>query len=173
MKEIIINDKNLDESSIEKKVTRVKGLIINSHGKILLCFNNNTYQFPGGHLDENENRDDCIVREIIEETGIHVIVKEEPFLCIRTYEDDYYGTGKKILNEIYYYRFLTDSLPNYEETHFDEFELATDFDLFYIEFSDLKTFLMKCIDDGKIETNIGHEMIHVVDTYNELFGGKK
>lgn len=173
MKEIIFNENNLEESSIEKTVIRVKGLIINSHGKILLAHNNNTYQFPGGHLDDNEKMDDCIIREIREETGIHVIVKEEPFLCIKTYDNDYFGTGKKVLNQIYYYRFFTDELPNYEETHFDELELATDFDLFYIEFSDLKKFLMKCIDNDKIDVNIGNEMIHVVDTYNELFGGKK
>ena len=173
MKEIIFNDENLLDEEIDNIVIRVKGLIINSRGKILLAHNNNTYQFPGGHLDDNDDdKDECIVREIKEETGINVIVKEEPFLCIKTYEHDYYGTGKKVLNTIYYYRFFTDALPNFEETHYDALELATSFDLFYIEFSDLKDFLMKCIEDDKIETGIGREMIQVVDVYNEMFGGK-
>jgi 8-oxo-dGTP pyrophosphatase MutT (NUDIX family) len=169
MKEIVINDNHLLDSDIESEVIRVKGLIINSHGKILLAHNNNTFQFPGGHLDEGEDMGECITREIVEETGIHVILKEEPFLCIKTYDNDYFGTGKKVLNSIYYYRFFTDELPNFEETHYDEFELATEFDLFYIPFVDLKNFLQKCIEDEKIDPNIGREMIHVVEIYNEIF----
>ena len=43
MKEIIINENNLKDSDIEKKVVRVKGLLINSSGQILLAHNNNTY----------------------------------------------------------------------------------------------------------------------------------
>ena len=171
MKEIIINDHNLLDDEIEEKVIRVKGLIINSRGKILLAHNNNTYQFPGGHLDEGEDMDECIIREILEETGIHVLKKEDPFLCIKTYDNDYFGTGKKVLNMIYYFRFFTDDLPNFEETHYDELELATNFDLFYIEFSNLKNFLMKCIEEDKIDGNIGREMMHVVDIYNEVYGG--
>ena len=169
MKEIVINDNHLLDSDIESEVIRVKGLIINSHGKILLAHNNNTFQFPGGHLDEGEDMGECITREIVEETGIHVILKEEPFLCIKTYDNNYFGTGKKVLNSIYYYRFFTDELPNFEETHYDEFELATEFDLFYIPFVDLKNFLQKCIEDEKIDPNIGREMIHVVEIYNEIY----
>ena len=80
MKEIIFNDNNLKESDFTEKVIRVKGLIINSDNKILIAHNNNTYQFPGGHLEENENMDECIKREIKEETGIDVNINEEPFL---------------------------------------------------------------------------------------------
>ena len=98
MREIIINDNNLKDEDISEKVIRVKGLMINSKGKILLAHNNNTYQFPGGHLEENENMDDCIVREIKEETGIDLEVIEEPFLCIKTYDNNYYNTGRKVLD---------------------------------------------------------------------------
>ena len=78
METIIINDNNLTDEDMEKKVIRVKGLIINSKGKILLAHNNNTYQFPGGHLEDDEDMDSCIIREVKEETGIDVVVKEKP-----------------------------------------------------------------------------------------------
>ena len=106
MKEIVINDHQLSYDDIESKVVRVKGLIINSKGKILLAHNNNTYQFPGGHKDDDEEMDHCILREIKEETGMDLEVTERPFLCIETYDHDYFGTGKKVLNSIYYYRFF-------------------------------------------------------------------
>ena len=171
MKEIIINDNNLRDEDIELKVTRVKGLMINSRGKILLAHNNNTYQFPGGHTEEGENIDDCIIREIREETGIDLEVTEKPFLCISTYDNDYFGTGKKVLNSIYYYRFFTDEVPDYSKTHYDELELATDFNLFYLNFSDLEDFLKKNIESASIDSNIGREMLHVVEEYNKMFGG--
>ncbi len=172
MKEIIINDHNLTDADIEQKVVRVKGLIMNSRGKILLAHNNNTYQFPGGHTEENESMNDCILREIKEETGITVEITEDPFLCIRTYDNNYFGTGKKVLNSIYYYRFFTDEVPNFDETHYDDLELATDFDLFYLNFSELKEFLQKEDASDRMDGNIAREMIHVVDEYNEMFGGK-
>ena len=172
MKEIIINDNNLTDDEIESEVIRLKALIINSKGKILLAHNNNTFQFPGGHLEEGEIMDECIAREVVEETGIHIIVKEEPFLCIKTYDDNYFDTGKKVLSSIYYYRFFTDDQPNLEETHYDELELSTDFDLFYLNFKDLKNFLIDCIEDDKIDKNIGREMINVCDIYSELYGGE-
>ena len=125
MKEIIINDKNLEKEDIEQEVVRVKGLILNSQGKILIAHNNNTYQFPGGHTHEGESLDDCVIREIKEETGIDLKVEEGPFMSIVTYDHDYFGTGKKTLNSIYYYRFFTDEEPNFEETMYDDLELET------------------------------------------------
>ncbi len=173
MKEIIINDKNITKEEIEKEVVRVKGLIINSKGKILIAHNNNTYQLPGGHVDGDESIDECIVREIKEETGISLEVTEGPFMSVVTYDHDYFGTGKKVLNSIYYYRFFTDEEPNIEETQYDELELATDFNLFYINFSDFDSFLQKNIDNGSIDKNIGREMLYVFSEYNNMFGGEK
>ena len=172
MKEIIINDNNLTHQDIDMEVTRVKGLILNSQGKILMAHNNNTYQLPGGHVDEGESIDECIIREIKEETGIDLEVTEGPFMSIVTYDNDYFGTGKKVLSSIYYYRFFTDEVPNIEETHYDELELATDFNLFYINFSDFDNFLQKNIESGEIDENIGRELQHVYQEYKNMFGGE-
>ncbi len=167
MKEIIINDNQLKNEDIEMEVIRVKGLILNSKGKILLAHNNNTYQFPGGHKEDNETKDECMLREIKDETGIQLEIKEPPFLCIKTYDADYFGTGKKVLNSIYYYRFFTDEAPNFSKTHYDELELASDFNLYYISFNQLKSFLQKNINE--MDPKIAREMIHVIDVYNEVF----
>ena len=173
MKKIVFNNNNLTNSDIALKVTRVKGLLINSKGKILLAHHNNTYQFPGGHLEENEDMKGCLTREIREETGIDINISEAPFLCITTYDDNYFGSGKCVLNSIYYFRILTDKLPDFSKTHYDELELATDFNLFYVNFSDLDSFLKKSINDGTIDLSIAKEMLQVVNVYNEIYGGKK
>ena len=76
---------------------------------------------------------------------------------------------RKVLNSIYYYRFFTDQEPNFSETHYDELELSTDFNLFYINFKDLDSFLLKNINSGDIDAKIGREMLYVVDVYRQLF----
>lgn len=170
MEKIVINDNSLKDEDIEIEVTRVKALIFTGD-KILLAHNNNTYQFPGGHKEDNESIDQCILREIKEEIGISLNIESSPFLCISTYDNDYFGIGKKVLNNIYYYRFFTDCVPNFSETHYDELELVTEFNLYYINFKYLKDFLLKSIKEGTTDTNIGREMLYVVDVYNKLFGG--
>ena len=54
----------------DEVVTRTKGLIINSNNEITLGYFHKTYQFPGGHLENNETLEECLLREIEEETGI-------------------------------------------------------------------------------------------------------
>ena len=169
MKEFVINDDNLTEEDIEMRVTRVKALILNSSGKILLAFNNNTYQFPGGHVNENEEIDECIKREIREEVGIDVEVNE-PFLSIETYDNNYFNTGKKVLNTIYYYRVFTDLEPDFSRTKYDDLEAKTDFDLFYVDFSNLEKFIISKIDSNEIDSKIAREMLHVVKEYNKIYG---
>lgn len=171
MKQIIINENNLNYEEIDSNVVRVKALMINSKGKILIAHNNGTYQFPGGHVEENEENDRCIEREVKEETGIDVAVTEAPFLCITGYYDNYFDTGKKIKSDIYYYRFFTDDVPNFSETHYDELELATEFNLFYVDFKELGNFLRKKEEEGSINKNIAKEMLFVVDEYEKIFGG--
>ena len=171
MKTIVINDFDLRDEDMLQVVVRVKGLLINSSGKILLAHNNDTYQFPGGHKEDEESIDECILREILEETGIELNIQEAPFLCIKTYDNNYFGTGKRVINYVYYYRFFTDDIPCFEKTHYDELELASEFNLFYVDFSDLKNFLTKNLEIGKIDEKICREMLIVADEYSHLFGG--
>lgn len=171
MRQIFINDYSLNEADIDFEVIRVKGLIINSRGEVLIARNNNTYQFPGGHKEEDESLDASLVREIKEETGIDVELEDGPFLEIVTYDNNYFGTNQKVCNKIYYYRIFSDQAPNFFETSYDELECQTDFELFYIKIQDLEKFLHKSLDDGSIDVKIGREMLLVFREYSNLFGG--
>lgn len=169
MRRILLNDDNLQEEDLDFEVIRVKGLIINSTGDILIAHNNGTYQFPGGHKEDDENLDDCLEREIREETGISV-TSNGPFMQITTYDSNYFNQNKKVCNKIYYYVLRTDDKPNYAETHYDELECQTDFNLFYISIRELRNFLKRAMDERNLDEKIGREMLLVLDEYNNLYG---
>ena len=171
MKRIVINDDSLEEEDLDFKVIRVKALLVNSRGDVLLAHNNGTYQFPGGHKEDDESLEDALIREVKEETGINLDIDEGPFIQITTLDNNYFDTDKKVSNRIYYYRILCDDVPDFYATNYDELECQTDFDLFYISLNQLSTFLRKSIEDGSIDSKIGREMLLVLDEYNYVFGG--
>lgn len=169
MKQILINENNLELEDMEKTVIRVKGMIVNSNKEILLAHNNGTYQFPGGHKEDDEGMEETLIREVKEETGIDVDLDLGPFMQIVTYDADYFGTGKKVCSKIYYYVIHTDDVPNYEETNYDELECQTEFNLIYTDVVGLCGFLDDAVNDGMLDPGICREMKLVVDEYNRVY----
>ena len=76
MKEVFINPDNLKKEDIDETVIRAKALVINDKKEIILGFYFGTYQFPGGHVDNNENIVECLKREVKEETGLDVNIEK-------------------------------------------------------------------------------------------------
>jgi len=99
MQEIIYNHNNLTDIDMDSSVIRTKALIINSKSEILLGYSYQTYQFPGGHLQEGENIFECLQREIEEETGIFISGKLDPFLKRVEYHMNYLNSNfnKKVI----------------------------------------------------------------------------
>ena len=101
-------------SLYEKKRISCRAIIIED-GKILLSHETNggTYMSPGGGLEENETNEQCVEREVLEETG-YIVKATKPFITVNEYCYDtlyinrYFiceitGEGKRHLteNEIY------------------------------------------------------------------------
>lgn len=88
-----------------------KGILINSEGKVLLLKNDrNTWELPGGRLEPGEQPEQALVREIEEELGIAVIVRqlvdvwlyeviEHRFVLIVSYECEFDDNPKLSLSE--------------------------------------------------------------------------
>ena len=110
MKEIIYNYDYLNEEDITEVSIRVKALIINSTKEILLGKSDISYQFPGGHLEDNENLIEALKREVLEETGMEISDEEidRPFYKVTYLNKDYPVKGINRKSEIYYYVVKTD-----------------------------------------------------------------
>lgn len=166
MKELITNKYNLKEEEMTEVVKRVKILIINSNNEILLGYSHNDYQFPGGHVEDNEELIETVNREIKEETGIELNLNNiEPFARKSGYYKDWPEEGKNRKIEIYYYEVKTDEKPNLNNTSYTEHEKEGNFELRYIPLSKVEEELEKNINEYGDKKGIGKEMLELFKAY--------
>ena len=166
MKQLITNKYNLTDSDMTEVVKRVKVLLVNSNNDVLLGYSYNNYQFPGGHVEENETLVQAVNREILEETGIELnITNIEPFACAIGYYKDWPAEGKNRKIEIYYYEVKTDEKPNLENTEYTENEKNGNFELRYIPLLDVENVLKTNAEEYGDENGIAREMIDLFGVY--------
>ena len=99
MKEVLLNYDNITEDQIDKTVVRVKSILVNDKNEALVGYSFDEFQFIGGHVEEGENPNDTIIREIKEETGIEIKEKVEPFIKLTRYYKNY----KKLILVLIYF----------------------------------------------------------------------
>ena len=168
MKKIIYNSDNLKDKDIDEKTIRARGLIINSNNEILLCYSNGLshYEFPGGHLEENETLLNGLKREVYEETGIRVINKEiKPFISIKYYCKNYHKTNKNRLVEIDYFIINTDKEYNLTKTKLTQREIEQKYECIYIKINELKQILLDNKKTTKENNSMLDDMLLVWDEY--------
>lgn len=164
--EVLVNNKyNLKEKDVDEVVKRVKVLLVNSSDEMLLGYSHNTYQFIGGHV-EDEKIEDAIVREVKEETGIELKSKDySPFAVFNGYYKDWPKKGINRKTEIYYYEVKIDELPNLDNTCYTDHEKDGHFELRHIKIDDL---LMEINHNAFIygdDKGIAKEMIDLLKIY--------
>ena len=133
MKEIIYNYDYLNDSDINNTISRAKMIVENENSELLLVNSNNTYFLIGGHVEKDETFDECIVREIKEESGVEIPYEErKPFLSIKYYSKNYPEEGKntKYINNYYSIKF--DLVPDYSKMQLEQNEINGNFKLSYI-----------------------------------------
>ena len=166
MKQLITNKYNLTDSDMTEVVKRVKVLLVNSNNDVLLGYSYNNYQFPGGHVEENETLVQAVNREILEETGIELnITNIEPFACAIGYYKDWPAEGKNRKIEIYYYEVKTDEKPNLENTDYTENEKDGNFELRYIPLLNVENVLRTNAEEYGDKKGIAREMIDLFGVY--------
>lgn len=133
MKSIIYNKHNLKDEEINRIVRRAKILIINSKEEILMVHCHNNYYLVGGHLEDDESFDECIVKELKEETGIDIpLEKREPYFIIEHLNKDYPSKGINSKSIANYYILRSDVKPDLSKINLTSDEKEGNFELKYI-----------------------------------------
>lgn len=137
----------------------------------MLGYCHNTYQFPGGHLEENETLIDCLKREVKEETGIELDDDEINKNIIEKnthYTRNYRNTNKNRKNEIYYYVIKTDKLPNINNNHLDKNEINGNYIIKMIDINNVEQILVDSIPLNDVNKVIVEEMLDVINEYKKI-----
>lgn len=166
MKDIIINKDNVKESEVTYKSIRVKALIINENNEILLGHSYSEYQFPGGHVEEGEDLNLALRRELKEETGLLYETKElDPYARKIQYIKDFPKTGENKKVVINYYLINDDRIPDLDNTNYTEEEKDGNYKLRYIPLKIvrdvIKENVLKCGD----VSGIAQEMLDILEYY--------
>lgn len=149
----------------KKLVKRVKALIISSNNKILLVNNYKDYQFPGGHMEIDENYSEALKRELLEEVGINFDIKDDikPILKLYRYYENYHETKENTLLEINYFIIKSDKYININNLDLTKEEKNGDFSLTYVNLLDFKRLLKENILINEDKYGISEEMFEVFD----------
>ena len=168
MKTIVYNKHNLKETDMTEVVKRVKLLLVNSNKELLLGYSHNDYQFPGGHVEEDEDLMLAISREIKEETGIDLEVRDlQPFAAVYGYYKDWPKKDENRKIEIYYYEVKTDAKPKLDEINLTDSEKEGNFEVRYVHLDNIEKELLNNIDKYTDKHGITKEMLEVIKFYKE------
>lgn len=166
MIEIFKNKDNLKDYEITETVTRVKALIINSNNDILLGYSYFEYQFPGGHVESDENLNLALQRELKEETGLMFETKNlKPIAVKKSYYKDYPEIGNNRAIIIYYYEIKDDRIPDLSKTSYTEEEIDGKYTLRYVPLNIVCDVLKDNANVYGDTSGIASEMIELFSYY--------
>lgn len=168
MKEIIYNYDCLCDEDMTETNIRIKVLLINNKN-IILGNENGILQFPGGHLEVDETFEECLIREVKEETGIDIALGIDdvlnPFMKVTYYSKDWPEIGKNRKSEIYYYVVKTLKNPNIEKTNLTEHERKENFKIDIIRLDNAINFIKNNIKKNEKNSVIAPDMIMALNEY--------
>ena len=89
MKTIIINENDIKTKDIEAVSSKVRSILVEDD-KILVANYGGVYLLPGGSIEKDETKEQAILRELKEETGMKYSLKElDGLFTLKYYQKEY------------------------------------------------------------------------------------
>lgn len=140
--QVIHNEDNLTLNDANRVTRRAKLIVENNNDEILICHMGVKYFLIGGHIDNDESDEECLVREVAEESGITLNFSNIiPIASSNYINKDYSKNGDITYTNTNYYAIKYDLVPNIEMQNLTEEEKKENFKLMCIPKNEVINFL--------------------------------
>lgn len=140
--QVIHNENKLTLNDANRVTRRAKLIVENNNDEILICHMGVKYFLIGGHIDNDESDEQCLTREVAEESGITLNFSNIlPIASSNYINKDYPKNGDITYTNTNYYAIKYDLVPNIEMQNLTEEEKKENFKLMYIPKNELINFL--------------------------------
>lgn len=140
--QVIHNEDNLTLNDANKVTRRAKLIVENNNNEILICHMGVKYFLIGGHIDNDESDEQCLTREVAEESGVTLNFSNIlPIASSNYINKDYPKNGDITYTNTNYYAIKYDLVPNIEMQNLTEKEKKENFKLMYIPKNEVINFL--------------------------------
>lgn len=140
--QVIHNKDNLTLNDANKVTLRAKLIVENNNDEILICHMGVKYFLIGGHIDNDESDEQCLTREVAEESGVTLDFSNIlPIASSNYINKDYPQNGDITYTNTNYYAIKYDLVPNIEMQNLTEEEKKENFKLMYIPKNEVINFL--------------------------------
>ena len=140
--QVIHNEDNLTLNDANKVTLRAKLIVENNNDEILICHMGVKYFLIGGHIDNDESDEQCLTREVAEESGVTLNFSNIlPIASSNYINKDYPQNGDISYTNTNYDAIKYDLVPNIEMQNLTEEEKKENFKLMYIPKNEVINFL--------------------------------
>ena len=140
--QVIHNENKLTLNDANRVTRRAKLIVENNNDEILICHMGVKYFLIGGHIDNDESDEQCLTREVAEESGVTLNFSNIlPIASSNYINKDYPKNGDITYTNTNYYAIKYDLVPNIEMQNLTEEEIKENFKLMYIPKNEVINFL--------------------------------
>ena len=151
MRQLYMNDLN-NYQDCTKKMTRVACRAIITKRNQIAMIKSDKYQelkFPGGGMENGETHESCLIREVLEETGLSVIESSiTPYGLVTDVRRSLFEKDM-IFEALSYYYIAHIQEDTIRQTNLDAYEIAYGYELIWVT-----------IDEAIVNNQIAYEKYH-------------
>lgn len=145
-----------------------RAIIRNEEGKILIANYAGVYLLPGGSIDEGENPNDAIIRELREETGLE-IKGLEAFAKMKYFQNNYPTREGDTINRLlitYYYSGNEQNAIKHKR-ELTEKEIKGGFELKYYHIDEIERLLQENKTENPRNEYFNEELRTIIECYKK------
>lgn len=172
---LIINNENLEINEIDETNSKVRAILVDEENRVLIANYGGVILFPGGSIDNGENINQAIIRELCEETGTLYEEADLTFLIqLDFFQRNYIkrnGVKKNRLVKTSYFYGTYKSVELISQC-LTEKEKKDGFKLQLVSLSELEKMVLENHNDNPRNSYFQREMIEITKLYMNLFESK-